>query len=135
VYALSRSRKLYALDAATGAKKWEYNTYNSVTSPTVRDGIVYFGTIDDDKLNAVDVATGLKKWDYWMFGNIYSSPTVAGGLVYTCSFPGLVLYTLDAITGVRKWSSYNSTNSTVSSPCVVMKSGKVYHSGISGAQE
>jgi eukaryotic-like serine/threonine-protein kinase len=81
------------------------------------------------------VATGLKKWDYWMFGNIYSSPTVVGGLVYTCSFPGLVLYTLDATTGVRKWSSYNSTNSTVSSPCVVMKSGKVYHSGISGAQE
>lgn len=30
---------------------------------------------------------------------------------------------------------FNSTNSTASFPCVVTKSGKVYHTGISGAQK
>jgi hypothetical protein len=39
----------------------------------VRNGIVYFVTMDEKKLNAVDAVTGLKKWDFPLFENIFQA--------------------------------------------------------------
>src|SRR5437763_17199502 len=42
LYAGSTDRRLYALDAATGAKKWEFKTKGRVnSSPAVVNGVVY----------------------------------------------------------------------------------------------
>ena len=96
---------LYALDAATGAKKWAYWTGGSqvTDSPAVVGGVVYFSS-DDGTLHALDAATGMIKWAYQTRGPIgNSSPTVVGGVVYFGSWDGNV-YALDAATGAKKWA-------------------------------
>ena len=105
VYVGAASGYMYALDAATGAKKWAYSTGGSQAndSPAVVGGVVYFGSSEDHTLYAIDAATGTKKWAYQTRGAIISSPAVAGGVVYVGSEDGNV-YAIDAATGAKKWA-------------------------------
>jgi len=116
---------LYALDAATGKKKWAYWTGGSQVndSPAVVGGVVYFASGEDHTLHALDAATGKKKWAYQTRGPIgNSSPTVVGGVVYFGSWDGNV-YALDAATGAKKWA-YQTGNRVEASPAVA--DGVVY---------
>ena len=71
VYFTSADGNLYALDAASGAKKWTfpyvegfgdmYDIY--LSSPTVLDSLVYFGG-GEVKVYALDAATGKQVWVY-----------------------------------------------------------------------
>ncbi|GAI35066.1 unnamed protein product, partial [marine sediment metagenome] len=64
VYIGSRDFKLYALDAATGAKRWEYKTGSWIeSSPSIVNDVVYFGS-NDGKLYALDAHNGEKLWDF-----------------------------------------------------------------------
>jgi hypothetical protein len=65
------------------------------SSPTVADGIVYVGSIDNS-LYAVDAADGSEVWSFTAGNNIYSSPTVADGIVYVGSADNS-LYAVDAV--------------------------------------
>ncbi|HUK24908.1 MAG TPA: PQQ-binding-like beta-propeller repeat protein [Terriglobales bacterium] len=66
----SGDRLFYALDAATGTKKWSYdmgypmannnNTDNPVPPAVLRADTVFFAT--DDGLHAIDALTGRRKW-------------------------------------------------------------------------
>ena len=81
VYVGSRDGRLYALDAATGARRSEYRTGSWVeSSPAVVDGSVYFGS-QDGLLRALDAATGALRWEFDAGFGVDSSPAVAGGLV------------------------------------------------------
>ncbi|MEI7827417.1 MAG: PQQ-binding-like beta-propeller repeat protein, partial [Euryarchaeota archaeon] len=61
VYVGSNDNKVYAFNAATGAKKWSYTTGNDVSSsPAVANGVVYVGS-NDNKVYALNAATGAKK--------------------------------------------------------------------------
>ncbi|MFI1586265.1 PQQ-binding-like beta-propeller repeat protein [Embleya sp. NPDC020630] len=103
VYVGSWDNRLYALEAATGAKKWVFPTIGGITSsPAVAGGVVYVGS-SDDSVYAVDAATGLKKWRFPTGGKVASSPVVADGFVYVGSEDQHV-YALDAVTGKMKWS-------------------------------
>jgi outer membrane protein assembly factor BamB len=47
LYIGSFDKKLYALDAATGAKKWELATGGAIMStPLVYQNTIYFGSLD-----------------------------------------------------------------------------------------
>jgi outer membrane protein assembly factor BamB len=60
----SFDRNLYALDAASGKRKWKFETAGSIlTSPVISSGIVYFGSMDGI-FYALDVATGEEKWRF-----------------------------------------------------------------------
>ncbi|MFF9403828.1 PQQ-binding-like beta-propeller repeat protein, partial [Streptomyces sp. NPDC014744] len=60
VYVGCNNNTVYALDTATGNKRWAYATDGKVqSSPTVVDGVVYIGS-DDHHLYALDAATGNK---------------------------------------------------------------------------
>ncbi|QMW01734.1 PQQ-binding-like beta-propeller repeat protein [Spirosoma foliorum] len=129
----TNNKKLYALNATTGVKKWEYAIDESTagySSPIVANGIVYIGS--GSTLYAVDVASGAKKWDVKPEANtlIYSGPVVAGGYVYQGI--GKKLYAFDAATGAKKWEYDTGRTIDQSSPCVLAKDGTVYHAGISG---
>lgn len=53
VYASANDKKLYALDAATGRKLWQYNAGGIINSePVVAGGALYFGS-DDGNMNAL----------------------------------------------------------------------------------
>jgi outer membrane protein assembly factor BamB len=100
----------YALDAATGALKWKFETKNVVhSSPAVVDGTVFFGSWDT-YLYAVDAATGQEKWKFktgedpvnFNQTGIQSSPAVVDGVVYFGCRDSNV-YAVDAATGQEKW--------------------------------
>ena len=58
VYVGSTDRRVYALDASTGAVVWNYTTGDVVaSSPAVADGVVYVGS-NDHKIYALNATTG-----------------------------------------------------------------------------
>ncbi len=129
----SDNDKLYALDAKTGAKKWEYKTPDGSpdhSSPIVSNGIVYIGA--GGTLYAIDATSGAKKWEAKPgIGNlILSGAVVSMGLVYIGI--GKKMYAFDATTGAKKWEYDTGRTIDESSPCVVDKNGTVWHAGISG---
>ena len=94
VYFGCRDSHLYALDAASGARRWAFSTGTSwvVSSPAVRDGIVYFATSDTAAVHAVDAASGAPlyslSFNHWPF---FSSPTLAGDYLYVGSHSGKLI--------------------------------------------
>ena len=110
VYFGSGDGNCYALDAATGAKKWAFETKGVVhSSPALVDGTLYFGSWDT-YLYAVDAATGREKWKFktgedpvnFNQTGIQSSPAVVDGVVYFGCRDSNV-YAVDAATGKEKW--------------------------------
>lgn len=129
----SNNDKLYALDAKTGVKKWEFKTPDGspdYSSPIVSNGIVYIGA--GGTLYAVDATTGTKKWEAKPEANnlVYSGAVVSSGLVYIGI--GKKMYAFDAATGAKKWEYDTGRTIENASPCVVDKFGTVWHAGISG---
>ncbi len=126
VYVVSLDGKLYAVDAVTGTEKWNFATQGErrhtaagmeyaapstetmpdpwdlfLSSPTVADGVVYFGS-GDGHVYAVDAATGALRWKFATGNVVHASPAVAGGLVFVGSFD-TYFYALDAATGRLAW--------------------------------
>jgi len=81
---------LYAVDAATGQEKWRLKGRVS-SSPSIADGVVYFGTAKES-VCAADITTGKELWRIRLtrenaFG-IDSSPAIADGVIYVGSSSG-----------------------------------------------
>ena len=82
VYVGSADYNVYALNANTGAKVWNYATDGIIiSSPTIANGIVYIGSRDHN-VYALDAATGKEVWSYTTGNLVDSSPTIANGIVY-----------------------------------------------------
>merc|ERR1712195_431022 len=113
VYAGSDDYSVYALNATTGEKIWQDDEYSttsqSMMTPTVADGIVYFSVTGT--LYAADSMNGTVLWKYrvnqvWHNQTIndYSSttsPAIKDNIVYVGS--GSYLSALHAKTGELKW--------------------------------
>ncbi|ADI09292.1 transmembrane serine/threonine protein kinase D [Streptomyces bingchenggensis BCW-1] len=108
---------VYALDGATGKKKWSYRLKDggygqaganegdslNVPTPAVIGGAVYvMGT--DDKLCVLDAVTGKKKWDYAPGGSV-TWLTAVGGMVQVYVSDDEAIHSLDAATGTEKWAT------------------------------
>ncbi len=91
------------------------------SSPAVVNGIVYFGSLDNN-LYAIDAVTGREKWRFGTRGAVYSSPSVVNGIVYFGSLDNN-LYAIDAVTGKELWR-YTTWRKVYSSP--VVSNGVVY---------
>ncbi len=127
VYFGSFDGNFYAVDAATGKQKWVFETEGErrfaaknihgikpegetmpdfwdfyLSSPSVSDGKVYFGS-GDGNVYALDAASGTVKWKFKTGDVVHASPTIVGGVVYIGSFD-TYFYALDAATGKMKWS-------------------------------
>jgi outer membrane protein assembly factor BamB len=79
--------------------KWNFAHGAFDSSPAVVNGVVYFGSWDEN-VYAVDASTGTKLWSYAVGSGVYSSPAVANGVVYVSSDDGKV-YALNAATGAK----------------------------------
>jgi outer membrane protein assembly factor BamB len=102
-YVGSFSGIIYALDASTGAKIWNFTTAGAVwSSPAVANGMVYVGS-NDFTVYALYAATGSKAWSFATGGGVFSSPTVLGNIVYVGSTDNNV-YALDANNGAKIWN-------------------------------
>lgn len=90
VYIGSYDGNLYALDARTGAKQWEYASGSVAESATVVNGIVYFSDARG-LLYALNAKTASTLWTYTSksCSEGFHSPIFAGGHIYaTCQGSG-----------------------------------------------
>ncbi len=101
VYVTSMDNKLYALDADTGTKKWEFTEAEGaiVSPPVIYDGFLYFGSFDRH-FYAVSAETGQLRWrsevqaERWF----WAKPLVHNDAVYAGALDGRV-YVFNAATG------------------------------------
>ena len=83
--------------------RWKFSAEGAVvSSPSIVDGRVYFGS-EDKNVYAVDARTGELFWKFKTNGRILSSPAVANDKVYVGPDDGTV-YCIDAYTGELVWS-------------------------------
>lgn len=102
VYFGDSDGKMYALDAATGDKLWEFKAGDKIWStPTISDSTLFIGSFDK-KLYALSAGDGSKKWEFEAGGAIISTPVVNNGIVYAGSFDRY-LYAVNAADGSLKW--------------------------------
>jgi eukaryotic-like serine/threonine-protein kinase len=96
VYAGCRDAHVYAVDAATGRKRWDYPTSKSWVNgtPAVRDGAVYVGTSDSARFMALDAKTGRLRFNFDAKAYMFSSAALAGDLAYVGDHSGR-LYAID----------------------------------------
>ncbi len=99
-----------------GELKWSFETGSEIhSSPTVVNGVVYFGS-RDHRLYALNADTGEKKWEFKTGSWVESSPAVVNGVVYFGSNDGK-FYAVDAATGTKLWD-FQTRYAVKSSPAV-----------------
>jgi outer membrane protein assembly factor BamB len=100
VYFGSYDTKLYALDAVTGAEKWEYATGDVIrgTAPVVgSDGTIFIGG-DDGLVHAVS-GEGKRLRTYAVGSGVYGAPALVGGRLYVPTYDAKIFafgVTMDA---------------------------------------
>ncbi len=120
---------LYALDAATGKLKWEYQTGHVVdSSPAVDNGSVYFGS---DGVYALDNQNGKLKWKYDTVEPIQSPLVISFGNLYYKDLCGGAPYPMDKVcvyaldtNGKLKWKHEGGYVSLVSESMVFIVTGE-----------
>lgn len=94
---VNTEQHLIALDAVTGAARWEQaldgatsgRTNVFISSPGVADGVVYVGT-DAGIVYALDAVNGEDRWQLDLGSPITSSPAVIDGVVYVGDTSGVL---------------------------------------------
>lgn len=82
--------------------KWSFKVGGDiVSSPSVYDGMVYFGS-RDKKIYALNAFSGERVWEFMTDGWVDSSPLIWEGVVYVSSRDGF-LYALNAKDGTLLW--------------------------------
>jgi len=124
------ARSVYAVNAATGQRLWEFQTSccNVRSSPAVgSDGTVYVGS-GDSRVYALDGATGSKRWEFQTGSYVFSSPAVGSdGTVYVGSSDNKI-YALNGATGQKLWefAAGDQMAHVVSSSPAIGSDGTVY---------
>ena len=131
VFIGSGDHSFYAIDAATGKKKWSYvagfgmasnnNTSYPVPAPVLKNGAVYFVT--EDGLHALDMLTGERKWLFETLQEIPvkqmnlgrkrapEGPVLGDGVIFVTAWPYRMsitpqksfLYAVAPESGTTKW--------------------------------
>ncbi len=105
VYVGGFDRKLYALNATTGALIWSFDGAKAGydTNPVVADGKVMLGNRDGN-FYAVNASNGTLAWSYATNGPINFSAAYKNGVVYFASMDNRA-YALNASNGSLVWKS------------------------------
>ncbi len=95
-------KEVYALDATTGAVRWEFGTKEYVsTSPTLSGGRIYIS--DFDFLYAIDQKTGAVIWSSPTATTFYFAPIVSGQTALVAD--GKQLVALNTDNGQQRWTT------------------------------
>jgi outer membrane protein assembly factor BamB len=95
-------KEVYALDAASGAVRWEFAAKEYITSSaTVADGRIYIS--DFETFYAIDAKTGQQAWSYPTQTTFYFAPVIGGQTVLLAS--GAQLVAFDTVSGKQRWTT------------------------------
>jgi len=120
VYVGSRDSGLYAIDFATGHRRWRFSHRGSwvLAAPSVRDGKVFVGSSDGHFFQGVD-SSGKELWRLPTDANMLGSPLLIGNTLLAATYPRDTpngeLLAIDAGTGNVRWR-LNLDASVLSSP-------------------
>lgn len=82
-----RKGNVFAVDALTGRKKWEYDNKGACSTPIIAENVLYV-TCSDQRLYALDATTGEKLWITKPYKAPLSEPVIAQGVIYFVSEDG-----------------------------------------------
>ena len=118
LYVGSFDKKLYALNADDGSKRWEpFATEGAiVAAPVVYNNAIYFGSLDRH-IYALDAATGALEWRFSADKWFWTKVVAADNLIYAPCLDGKV-YVLNAETG-DKVTEFDLGSPISSSPVLV----------------
>ncbi len=131
VYVGARDGWIYAVDAATGVQRWNYDHEVSWinTSIAVSDGMLFDGSSDAHFIQALDSRTGAERWRAKSVGIVWGSPAVDRERVYIGEGNGTI-HALDKATGREAWH-YRVGQRVMSSP--VLHDGRLFVGSDDGA--
>ena len=118
------------IHGAPGDLKWTFPTTNAIrSSPVLRNGLVYFGTLGGTVF-AIDATTGEERWRYQQPSPVHGSSAIHGSPALAPNGSLVIgslvsLFALNAETGALLWS--HPTYEIYSSP-TVGANGLVYYS-------
>jgi outer membrane protein assembly factor BamB len=115
VYVGSKDEHLYALDLATGVRKWAYKAGPFQAPPSVHKGAVYAGDLDGF-FHCIDAATGIKRWSFETGADITSGANFAGdSILFGCGDEQLYCLTGD---GKPRWKFRVQGGPVLGSPVI-----------------
>jgi outer membrane protein assembly factor BamB len=99
VYQAGMDHYIYAIDLASGAKRWEVDLGGPILGGATlsKDGILYTGTLKSEII-AVNTNTGKITWRKQLAGNLWSPPLLYNGKLYFGTDQGKV-YIMTATEG------------------------------------
>ncbi len=99
----SMNGTLYAVDALTGANKWEFPTSGPILATVAySNGVVALPSMDGN-LYGIDANTGTKRWQFSAKAGFMAAPKIVNDVVYIGSRDGF-FYAIDLNNGQKKWS-------------------------------
>ena len=114
---------------STLSLSWMFTTNGSIiSSPTVVNGVVYFGS-EDKNIYAVGAWSGQLIWNFTTKDVVESTPAVVDGKVYTGGDDGYV-YCLDANNGSLIWQTFVNGDLQFTFGDIVLKSSPAVVNGI-----
>lgn len=121
VYVGCLDAHVYAIDAATGRKKWGYSTSKSwvIGTPAVRHGMVFVGTSDSSRFMALDAKSRRLRFNFQAGSYMFSSAALAGDLANVGDHNDR-LYAIDAKSGKLAWEF--QTDASKKDPLKVLNS-------------
>jgi outer membrane protein assembly factor BamB len=97
IYVATASRRLLALDAASGREVWQERGFPVVAG--VRNGLVI--AVIEDRLATLDAGSGVRRWEVRVSGGGEHWPVLEGDTVYVASVDDVIA--VDAATGTTRW--------------------------------
>lgn len=133
VFAGSTDGNLYVLNATTGDEIDRVRTGEIWSTPTLAEGVLYFGTMDG-AVRAIDTSTLEDVWDEnaSVTGGLLTDAVLANGSIIVGGI-GETLYSVDAATGAVEWSFSGASNWYWGAPLVGEETGLVYATNMDGS--
>ncbi|GAO41887.1 outer membrane protein assembly factor BamB family protein [Flavihumibacter petaseus] len=106
VYVAGRDYNLYARKAKDGLPGWnrQFSAGWAMTTPVLKDAVVYVGTSDDRALFALDPNDGRVHWKADLRFNIFAAPAFSDAILYVPTLMGR-LYALSRKDGTVLWKT------------------------------
>ncbi|MCC6237474.1 MAG: PQQ-binding-like beta-propeller repeat protein [Dehalococcoidia bacterium] len=116
VYYGTLDKHLFALDATSGAKRWEVDAGPLLSNLVALDDALVVGTLDS-RVRAYNASDGAERWSFSGAEWFWAAPLVAGNVVYAVDLDGRA-YALEAATGAERWSNVAERGNVRAAPVI-----------------